>query len=328
MASYIPASYAGRDFDTRSAAYNQQWSNDDCLSSNFTTESKSYKKLRAELGTERQAAGNRAFKPAMSEKDIEARITEIQEKRKKNKLARAAAAQGGATGKSHGVLKLERRLADLEVLWKTYLHDQTKAKQKVNEQKLAEYESERDLLLAKIDRAKLDHVQGAGNNSGKKKKKRVKVPLDPEQQKKLDELVNLHIQSVRSALDDSSLHSEYSAKLHEEFVKFAREKLEFYKSLPDSPAKKKKVGIVQEYHDRCAARPVDDSRWPNEVFTEFKRIMNHCREEVEKVRSIEVYTSKGRSEKIKELRKERTKEIKDLLDNNGLNSREQVLAQR
>ena len=319
MASYIPASYAGRDFATRPAAHDQLWSNDDCLSSHFITDGrKSIKTLRDEMATERPAQGSKPAKPAMSQVEIDARIKQIkaarkdkEKQRKANKAARAAAGQGGVAGMSHELLHAERRLRQAMVNQTTRIFNEAKQGGDQSTKDSAEIA----MLEAKRNLAQL---AGAGNAMGKKNKIHVKIPSKDDQDK-LRDIVSEHAKNVRVALETASTHLEYTANLHAEFVRFAKAKLNFYEGLPDSPAKLRKVALLQENYDRIAAKPVDGTRWePIEVFTEFKRIMMDYRQEVDQIRLMMPYTPKGRREKRKELLKERTEAISALLVKNNI----------
>lgn len=322
MASYIPASYAGRDFDTRSAAYNQQWSNDDCLSSNFTTESKSYKKIRAELGTERQAAGNRAFKPAMSEKDIEARITEIQEKRKKNKLARAAAAQGGAPHMSQAQLNAERAYHNelVRQATKAFKEASESGNQAViDSTKLA-------MLAAKLERSKLDGVNSTGNTSGKKKKKsRPKLTLDKEEENELARIVSEHKTAVRQALTDADSHADYSQKLHDEFVAFATARAEFYETfVKKSSAQMKRAKIARASVAKCEAREVDQSVWEEKAFDEFREIIETYKTELDRINADIRKPEVQRTTERKQKRDSKNKSVSDLIARYNYGSRRRM----
>lgn len=328
MAAYIPDSYKSRDFYAGSSAYGQQWSSDDCLLSNFTTEGrKSLAQIEKELASEKKGQHGQPDKPALSKEEIGERIGLIKAKRKqaekrrkeRKKQARAAS---GATGNADEVLKLERREAALDVKWKTYVNKQAKDRQKVDESLLREYESEKELLQAKIRAAKLAPVHGAGSKSGKKKKQRVKITLDSEQKFRLQSIETTHTQNLRDILDKSENHQVYCKSIHDEFVQFASEKVTFYRSLPESTGKEKKIASAQKYYDKCNTRAVDTAEWQPSVFSAFKKIMQEYRTNVQNLPSGE------KNKRIKELRKERTKTIEALLVENGLSSREQVLPQR
>jgi hypothetical protein len=318
MASYIPASYAGRDFATRPAAHDQRWSNDDCLSSDFITDGrKGFARLRKEMGTERPAQGNKPAKPPMDEYAIETRISEIKQKRKevdkKRKANKAVHAAGGVPGMSHAELKAERALRQ-EVL--TQATQAYKEAQESGADQATLGEAKIRMLKARVELAKLNPGQGAGNTSGKKKKKRVKVPLSEDERTQLMGIVSRHTMNVRNALE-ATTHAEYSARLHEEFVNFAGEKLQFYNSLADSPGRQKKIAVLQEIYDKIKGQRVDDTFWPLNVFSEFKQIMTKYRRNVDELLD-KPYTSKVRREKRKELLHQRTIDISTLLKDSNI----------
>lgn len=334
MAAYIPDSYKSRDFYAGSSAYGQQWSSDDCLLSNFTTEGrKPLAQIEKELASVKKNQNGEIVKPALSQEEINKRITLIKEKRKETEKRRRerkkqARAASGATGNADQVLKLERREAELDVKWKKYVNKQVKARQEVDEALEKEYESEKELLQAQIRAAKLAPVHGAGSKSGKKKKNRVKIILTTADKSRLKGIETKHVQNLREILDKSENHQAYCQSIHNEFVEFAKAKRTFYESLPQSTGRDKKIAIVEKYHEKCENRPVDTADWDSVVFSEFKRIMQEYRAEVDEVRANFVYTSKFKSDKLKDLRKARTEAIKDLLVQNGLYVKEQASAGR
>lgn len=269
------------------------------------------------MGTERPAQGSKPAKPAMSNEEIDERIAAIKVRRKekdktrkKNKADRAAAGQGGATGMSPALLHAERSLRQEKVDQTTRIFREVQQdgdQSTIDSAKIAMLEAKRDLA----------QLAGAGNASGKKKKIHVKLPLSEEQQNELKKIVNEHTKNVREVLQDASTHPEYSANLHAEFVRFAGAKLNFYKGLPDSPKKPKKVAILQKIYDTLAAKPADATQWDLEVFNEFKSIMMNYRQEVDQIRLMP-YSPKGRRDKRKELLKERTDVISALLIRNNI----------
>lgn len=319
MAAYIPDSYKSRDFYAGSSAYGQQWSSDDCLSSNFTTEGrKSLGRIERDLAKVRPATEKRPERPAMTPEAIEKRIAQIREKREKKKLQQAAAAQGGAPHMSRATLRAARALQDELVKQATQAFreaSQNGDESQIKETKIA-------MLKAKLERSKLNDVPSTGSKSGKKKKKRVKIELDSADQVRLDGIETKHLQELRTILDGSVNNVAYSQSIHDEFVAYATEKIGFYNSLEQSDAREKKIGIAQTYLKKCQDHPVTQETWPDNVFKEFKEIMNQYRTNVQNL------PSGGKSKRVKELRKERTKAIEGLLVKNSLYSREQASARR
>lgn len=184
------------------------------------------------------------------------------------------------------------------------------------------------MLEAIRDRSKLNGVTSTRSKSGKKKKNRVKIDLDSDQEFRLENIETNHRKSLRDILDKSENHQAYCQSIHDEFVEFAQEKITFYQSLPQSDAREKKIAIAEKYYEKCRSRPVDTVDWDGVVFSQFKKIMQEYRADVQEVRDHDVYASKFKSQKIKDLRKARTKTIKDLLVQNGLYLEEQARAGR
>jgi hypothetical protein len=262
----------------------------------------------------------RPDKQPLSEEVILAKIAEHKKKRKDaakrskaNKAARAAAGQGGVAGMKPEVLHAERRLRQAKVNQTTRIYNEVKQggdQSRIDSAEIAMLEAKRDLA----------QLAGGGNAMGKKKKTRVKLPLSEEHQDELKAIVNEHTKNVREVLQEASTHSEYSANLHAEFVRFAQAKLNFYERLPDSPAKPRKVALLQKNYDRIAAKPADDTPWPLEVFDEFKRIMMNYRQEVDQIR-LAPYKTIVRRDKRKELLEERTDAISALLVKNNISTK-------
>ena len=332
MASYIPASYAGRDFATRPAAHDQLWSNDDCLTHGFSTASMSGEKLKnlfmkgreAETVTRKNGkVVNLKAIQALTKEQAETRVQEVLAARKKKKLkkkASAAVAQGGAAGNSSQVLKLKKTLANEDVRWKEYVNKQVKAQQDVDQQKQAEYQSLRDLLLSKIDRAELDAVQGAGNASGKKKKKnkRQKVILSSENKAALEKIVSDHADNVINALDEAKTHADYSKNLKQEFVNFGDAKISFYQSLPAETEKEinanaKRIEHLRVMVKKQEAKTVDEGKWNPTNFADFKTLMNEYRTKLQQI-NVGLMPPEQKSKVKKSLRSKRTLLVQDLLN--------------
>lgn len=332
MASYIPASYAGRDFATRPAAHDQLWSNDDCLTHGFSTASMSGEKLKNLFmkGREAETVTRRNGKivnleaiQALTKEQAETRVQEVLAARKEKKLkkkASAAVAQGGAAGNSSQVLKLKKTLANEDVVWKEYVNKQVKAQQDVDQQKQAEYQSYRDLLMSKIDRAELDAVQGAGNASGKKKKKKNKPPkviLSSENKEALKQIVSDHADNVIDALERAKTHAEYSENLKQEFVNFIDAKISFYQSLPaetekEINAKAKRIKHLGVMVKKQEAKTVDEGKWNSSNFADFKNLMNEYRTKLQQI-NAGLMPAAQKSQFKKSLRSKRTLLVENLL---------------
>lgn len=338
MASYIPASYAGRDFATRPAAHDQLWSNDDCLSSHFITDGrKSIKTLRDEMASERPAQGSKPAKPAMSEAEIDARIKQIKaarkdkdKKRKANKAARAAAGQGGAHLQSKAIRDKKLELTNVDEKFAQLKKEKVFKGQTITQQEEDEYKATKELLevqLRKLEIKEQPYAGQGGNASGKQKKKHVKLSLSPDLQDELKEMVSKHAKAVRNALEVAIDHEDYSVKLHKELESFALNKLNLYDRLPDSPTKPAKVAILQKIYDKIKDTPVDKTIWDAPVFNEFKDIMHEYRDEVDAMRS-QSHTSKERRDMRKGFLQTRSKKILALLEKNNIMQREKVRADR
>jgi hypothetical protein len=255
---------------------------------------------------------------AMTEDEANAKVQLILADRKKKKASKATP----ASGNSSQVLKLEKTLADADVRWKKYVNDQVKAKQDIDPQKQAEHMSYSDLLKSKIDRAKLDAVQGAGNASGKKKKKkknkRNKIALSDTDKNELENIVSEHAKNVIVALAESMTHEQYSQKLKKEFERFSEEKVSFYDKLPavtdkELNAKERRIKHVQDVAGKYQAKNVDEGKWNPTNFGDFKVMMNEFRIKLQEIN--ETSMSQQQKSKVKKtLRHKRTEIVQSLLN--------------
>lgn len=326
MASYIPASYAGRDFATRTAAHDQLWSNDDCLMDGFSTAGLSGEKLKnlfmqgRDEGTVTRKNGKEIKKKAitaMTEDEANARVQAILADRKKKKASKATP----ASGNSSQVLKLEKTLADADVRWKKYVNDQVKAKKDIDPQKQAEHMSYSDLLKSKIDRAKLDAVQGAGNASGKKKKKknkRNKIALSDTDKQEFDKMVSEHADKVIDVLDQAKTRAEYTQNLKREFLDFGNAKIQFYQSLPaetekEIKAKDKRIEHLRLMVKKQEEKTVDEKKWNATNFADFKILMNEYRTKLQEINDGSM-SQIEKSHVKKFLRSKRTELVNELLN--------------
>jgi hypothetical protein len=242
---------------------------------------------------------------AMTEDEANAKVQEILAHRKKKKAEKAASASGGAAGNSSQVLKLKKTLTNADIHWKEYRLNQVRAQQEVDQQKQAEYEGYRDVLLSKIERAELDAVQGAGNARGKKKKKK----------KKKSNKIAL---SAIDVLDQAKTRAEYTQNLKQEFLDFGNAKIQFYQSLPaetekEIKAKDKRIEHLKVMVKKQEEKTVDEKKWNATNFADFKILMNEYRTKLQQINDGSM-SQIEKSHVKKFLRSKRTELVNELLN--------------
>ena len=324
MASYIPASYAGRNFATRPAAHDQLWSNDDCLSSAFITDGKKgMKKYEDDL------RAVRPDKPPLSEEVILAKIAEHKKKRKDavkrskaNKAARAAAGQGGAHLQSKAIRDKKLELTNVDERFAQLKKEKVFKGQAITKQEEDEYTATKQLLeiqLRKLEIKDEPYAGQGGNASGKKKKKKSnKIALSAENKTAFEQIVSDHAGNVIDALDQAETHADYSQKLKKEFQRFSKDKVRFYDKLPtvtdkELNAKERRIKHVQDVASKYQAKNVDEGQWNPTNFADFKILMNEYRTKLQQI-NVDLMPSVQKSNVKKSLRSKRTLLVQDLLN--------------